>query len=291
MPPKLPPGAWDTHTHTFNPIDFPLKSDRAYTPASAPFEKLLESCAANNIVLVQTTVEDGFAGLVANLRRCHSTAMSRNLRGIILADPALDTLTDQEYDHLHHIGVRAIRLHGFHGGSGDSISWVRSQILRLASSYPVKVYSWKLSAQLPLSSWAALKGFWSEHQCLQHVTMIADHFGSAVPADLGSASLDTFVEMIQNGTLHVKLSALHRRSPQNSSLMEPVVKLFASRASHALLWGSDWPHVDASHTAIDDAGSLLEVDTYEELALLRTWLSQQQWRDMLVTNPQRIFGD
>ncbi|KAF3393919.1 hypothetical protein F1880_005052 [Penicillium rolfsii] len=58
----------------------------------------------------------------------------------------------------------------------------------------------------------------------------------------------------------------------------------------ALLWGSDWPHVDSTKRSDDTPVASERVDTDKELELLQSWLSDRQWRDMLVNNPEKLFA-
>ncbi|KLU89911.1 hypothetical protein MAPG_08880 [Magnaporthiopsis poae ATCC 64411] len=90
--------------------------------------------------------------------------------------------------------------------------------------------------------------------------------------------------------LGIFCGALHRRSPGNLPAMRPIIEAFADAAPDALLWGSDWPHVNSSAVGLTPSPPLRGVDTQAELGLLREWLTDEQWERMLVVNPARAFG-
>lgn len=288
----VPPGAWNSHVHCFDPEKHPFKSTRAYTPQAAPLSSLYNNALTDNIMIVQATIEDGPAGLIDNLVEAHEKYPGNVFRGTIFADPEpgneLWKLSSCQFDHFHNVGVRSIRIHGSYGGNGNNLTWVHEQLRMAARLYPVKQYGWSLSAQLPLGIWAELADALLHDEELADVRIIADHNGSATPQDVGGMELNTFTNILSTGKLSVKIGALHRRSPEDVRLMMPVVKLFAERAPKGIIWGSDWPHVDTTEHGLSPAPPL-EVDTIIELDLLRSWLTNSQWNGMMVENPTWLF--
>lgn len=283
-------GVWDTHLHCFDPVLYPLKSIRSYTPAPAPLEALIKQSKATRLVLVQASIEDGFAGLLDHLRRIRTQYPHVLARGIVCMDDNWERLTHEDFDTLHNLGVRYIRIHGFFGeGKPDSAS-LQEQIRLFAQSYPARQWGWGLSAQLPLATWAFLKHFLLHDPKVSNLQVIADHVGCASPTDIGGLNLDDFVQLLQAGNFNVKISALYRRSGECMAQMEPIVKRFAESAPSALVWGSDWPHVDSTNRGMDSQAAPTLADPVQELALLQSWLSSDQFRRMMVDNPERIFG-
>jgi predicted TIM-barrel fold metal-dependent hydrolase len=288
---KIPSGSWDSHLHCFDPAIFPFSATRAYTPQPAKLEDLVEQAHAENLMVVQASIEDGSNGLATHLVRCQREYPFRIIRGTIAGDVAtLQRMPDEAYDRLHSIGVRSIRLHGVYTGPGQDIKWVQKQLQTLARLHPVQQHAWTVSAQLPLATWAALNPIIKTDPCLMATTFIADHCGSAFPVDIGSSQLAAFVDLLETGRLHVKVAALHRRSPADVKLMQPLIQLFARKAPHSLLWGSDWPHVNASKKG-SEPQEPLAADTSFELRCLQSWLSEDEWLAMLVHNPARLFGN
>jgi predicted TIM-barrel fold metal-dependent hydrolase len=286
-------GSWDCHVHCFDPNSYPYKTARAYTPLPAPLHALFQNLLTENVMLVQASVERNFNGLLAKLEECHAAPyhFSGLARGTILADneTRLSTLSNKELEQMHFLGVRCIRLHGLYGGSGHDVEWVQSEMKALARLKPVLEFGWTISAQLPLETWSRLKPHIMTDLHLSKATIVADHVACAGAADFGSPALEDFVDLLRSGRVYVKVSALHRRSPGDIQAMRPIVSLFAQSAPQALLWGSDWPHVDASHNNFE-AGPLEGVHASRELAIVESWLSKEQRQCMLVDNPRRLFG-
>lgn len=245
-------------------------------------------------MIVQASIEPDFEGLLAHLEEYRNTPNQEPglVRGTVLAadsGASLSSLTDSELERMNSLGVRCIRVHGTHGGSGHDPAWALSQMKALARLKPVLKSGWCISAQLPLRTWSQLKKSILTDEHLATVTIIADHIACSAPSDYESPALKDFIELLQSGRVYVKISALHRRSPHDIRAMKPIVSLLAQVAPRALLWGSDWPHVDASHNDFE-AGPLEGADAPTELATVRSWLSNEQWSDMMVGNPGRLFG-
>ncbi|KAJ4254000.1 hypothetical protein NW762_010403 [Fusarium torreyae] len=289
--PQLPPSAWNSHMHCFDPERNPFKRTRAYAPQPAGLEALIQNLQADNVMLVQATIEDGYDGLLGHLANCRGLYPSKVFCGTIFWDPenqGLKNLTESDFDKLNDAGVRSVRIHGSYGGSGDDVDWVLQQFIQVVTSCPVRKYTWSISAQLPLSTWSSIAGNILNHSELRGISIIADHNGSAAPSDIDTPNFANFLHLLESSKVYVKLGALHRRS-QDIDHMEPVIKAFANTAPDAILWGSDWPHCNAAIRGLTPTAPL-EVDTNKELRLLREWLTDQQWHKMLVSNPGRVFG-
>ncbi|KAJ5127038.1 hypothetical protein N7448_007817 [Penicillium atrosanguineum] len=281
---------WNTHVHCFDPALYPFRSTRTYTPPPAPLKALVKQSRASRLVLVQASVEDGPAGLLGHLRRIRAEYPHLLARGIMCMDENWIKLTQEDFTTLHYFGVRYCRIHGFLGGGKTDTASLQEQIRLFAKSYPSKQMGWGLSAQLPLATWASLKDFFLHDPEVASLSIIADHVGCATPTDIGNASLDEFVQLLHAGRINVKISALYRRSGEDVSTMKPIIQRYADSAPSALLWGSDWPHVDASSRSSDSQVITKAIDPIKELALLQDWLTRDQFRKMLVENPGRLFG-
>lgn len=182
---NLPRDAWDCHMHCFDPIQFPFSPSRTYTPTAAPLESLIEQSQAHNIVLVQASVENGSQGLLSHLAQCQTQYPQLTVRGTICNDETnLEGLTPQDFERLHNLGVRSIRIHGLHSTDGHDVALVETQIRAFAGSDGVRKYGWSISAQLPLQTWASLESFVLYSEDMAHVTFVADHSGCSAPRDI-----------------------------------------------------------------------------------------------------------
>jgi predicted TIM-barrel fold metal-dependent hydrolase len=112
----VPEGAWDTHTHVFDPASFPFPKPRSYTPKPAQIAEYpsdLTGCTA--VVIVHASVQGSSpAALVDTLKKAKATGLT--LRGLATID--VNTITDAELDELHAAGVRGARLHEMSWGHG-----------------------------------------------------------------------------------------------------------------------------------------------------------------------------
>ncbi|KAJ5280933.1 hypothetical protein N7478_006305 [Penicillium angulare] len=283
-------GMWDTHLHLFDPDLYPYKSTRTYTPSPASLDAWIEQIRADRLVLVQASIEDGPAGLIGHLGRIRNDYPRLLARGIICMDESWEKLTQADCDTLHNLGVRYCRIHGFFGGGRTDTLAIKEQISVFANSYPCRTFGWGLSAQLPLDTWSSLKDFLLNDPEVSHLSVIADHVGCAKPTDIGQSSLHDFVQLLQSGRINVKISALYRRSGESLADMKSIIRLYADSAPFALIWGSDWPHVDSSSRSSKDRVTSIAADPNNEIMLLRSWLSKDQFRSMLVDNPERLFA-
>ena len=123
--PLVPEGAWETHTHVFDPKSFPYAIPRSYTPKEAAIQDYPVSLTGcKNIVIVHASVQGSSpAPLVATLNK-QKTMPGIRLRGLATID--VNNITDEELDELHKAGVRGARLHEMawghgHQSEGDAI--------------------------------------------------------------------------------------------------------------------------------------------------------------------------
>lgn len=299
----IPAGAWDCHVHCFDPVEFPLKPTRTYTPQPAKVAQMLENVQTERAVLVQATIENGPLGLVRQLTKASRIYPKRVFRGIILVDTVLeqDLHLGSDLYGMHEAGVRGVRVHGSHGGSGDDVEWAYNQLLRAARLCPVKHLGWTISAQFSLKTWSGLADrlLMSERrgddgsgdQDLATVKILADHNACAASGDIGSPELGAVMDLLMKSSrFFIKLGAFYRREPLDIRRMRPVVELFSSAAADRLVWGSDWPHVDVAQKGLGPTPHLQGVDAAEELRVLESWLSPENLARILVQNPARVFG-
>ncbi|KAI7778499.1 uncharacterized protein LA080_002103 [Diaporthe eres] len=210
---------------------------------------MFDSVLTERAVLVQATIEDGPSGLISQLSTASRIRPEMTLRGIVL----LNTLSDDglhpgpELTYMHEAGVRCVRVHGSHGGSGNDLDWAYYQLLQAARLYPVKELGWAVSAQFSLRTWSGLAdrllaserrggGGGGGDDDLATVKILADHNACAASADIGTPELAAVVNLFTNSTrFFIRLGAFYRREPLDIRRMRPVVELFFSAAADRLL--------------------------------------------------------
>jgi predicted TIM-barrel fold metal-dependent hydrolase len=154
---RLPAGSWDTHVHVFDSSIGPFAPTRAYTPAQATVNQLLEFSASlhlgnqsHNIVVVQPSpYRTDNTILLEVLKQLH-TQRNTIVRGIVVVD--IEIVTDTELLEMHNIGVRGIRLNL--QADGDKISLESVRNMMKATADRIKTLpGWKLQVFFPGSIW------------------------------------------------------------------------------------------------------------------------------------------
>lgn len=289
----IPPDAWDTHLHVYDQTKFPFKPNRHYTPESVNLDDALKSILCTNLVLVQASFEDGYEGILTQLQDAQTRCSNRKIRAEIIWDPAIEA--DAEVtERLHRAGVRCLRIHGQDGrADGNNLEWVK-KAFDVACAVANR-HGWAVAAQLPLSTWLAL----APHIDRAHSTnsIIVEHLGSPPMAPLTTeqqVEFTAFVDWVaHNPRVLVKISGLYRRGDPDSEKsihgVSDMIKQLANRAPHALLYGSDFPHVDVQTMSLSST-ALLDVDREAEMFVVRDSVGPDVWPRMLVDNPARIFA-
>jgi 2-pyrone-4,6-dicarboxylate lactonase len=267
---RLPLGACDAHAHIFGPFDrFPVRN-QTYLPASAPlteYVRLHKILGCSRGVLVQPSpYGTDNSALKAALR-----SGSFPLRGIALID---DATTERELDELHSLGVQGCRIHL----SAQNASTVLPSLPALAAR--IRRLGWHLQF---LPSFAELPELDGPLLSLP-VPIVIDHFG-LVPAGTGTDSpgFRCLLRLARSERCWFKLSAPYRISEQGPGFADviPLVRTLLAAAPDRCVWGTDWPHPNASFMPND--GDLVD--------LLPAWIPDEALRrKVLVENPAQLYG-
>jgi predicted TIM-barrel fold metal-dependent hydrolase len=267
---KLPPGSCDAHCHVFGPAaTFPYAPDRRYTPADAPKEMLAALHAHLRIeraVIVQAS--------------CHGTDNAAMLdciafdpqryRGVAIVD---DSFSDGDYDRLHAGGVRGVRFNFVkHLGDAPDIGLVGRVIDR------IRPRSWHLVLHLDASDIVPL----TPMMRALPLPFVIDHMGR-VPAAAGvdQPPMRALLELALLDNCWIKVSGAERISMPPYMQAVPIARALVEAAPERVLWGTDFPHPNATHEA-DEADLVGLVPQFATTAL-----AQQR---LLVDNPTRLYG-
>jgi len=283
---SLPEGACDCHTHVFgDPLRFPLFEGRTYTPPPATVSELEELHAALGIarvVIVQPSVygTDNACTLDA-VRQLGSRA-----RAVVVID---DGTSDADLDDMHARGARGIRLNLATAGQTDP-EVARGLFERAAERLEPR--GWHIQMYTQLSVIEAL----AETVRQAPVPVVFDHFGGARAApgsrQPGFAAL---VELVREGSAHVKISAAYRISDQGPDYGDaaPLAEALVRANPDGIVWGTDWPHPgprppDRPLSVITEPYA---IDNGRMLNLLETWVPDPNARQrILVDTPARLYG-
>lgn len=267
---KLPPGATDAHCHVFGPAGkFPYAANRRYTPEDAPKEMLAALHARLGVgraVIVQAS--------------CHGTDNAamldciasdpRRYRGVAIVD---DTFTGADYDKLDAGGVRGVRFNFVkHLGGAPDLGVFNRVIDR------IKGRGWHVVLHLDAPDIVPLT---PTIRALP-LPFVIDHMGR-VPAAAGveQPPLRALLELARLENCWIKVCGAERISMPPYAMAVPIARALVEALPARVLWGTDFPHPNATHAA--DEADL--VDLVPQFAVAP--LAQQR---LLVDNPARLYG-
>ncbi|KAL4764709.1 amidohydrolase family protein [Aspergillus foveolatus] len=303
----LPPGAFDTHVHVFDPRIGPYAANRAYTPDDAPLENLVsfnrsitQDDTGSNIVLVQPSP---YRTDCTVMMKCLQELRARQRSAYAIAVLDLDGITDHELERMHTLGVRGIRLNFQADGKGLDVSCLLETLQRGAERIR-HLPGWMIQLFVPGWAWDTL----FDVVTTLPVPIIADHLGglqgaSKLPPHLvkdgvllqtGFASLLT---LAKQSKVIVKVSGLYRASSRTISCFDdtrPIIEAFAREIPDQCIWGSDWPHTgDGSNRTVQGGLAVKEpfrvIDDQTLLEKVREWVGNEVWEKIMRENPARIF--
>lgn len=295
----VPPGAWDTHLHIFEPEKFPYASSRHYTPSSATFEQCKQfksSLAVENICIAHGLAYGSDCTSLLHYLEC----FGGKARGICVID--VEAVTDDLLNIYHVAGVRSARLDFFKHKAMHSvdnqISLIESMASRLVQ-WGNK--GWSIQIQQPhIEFWGRLRVMASELP----VPLVVDHFALIRGESMRNGDAESLKELLEyaellgalrDGNVWIKLSAPYRCSNLGHTYddLEDHVRAMIEANPDRVLWGSDWPHTQRHEARIGkDPGvieSFQDINNEAWIQSLGRWLSESQWQKMWVSNPQRLY--
>ncbi|KAH8886282.1 amidohydrolase 2 [Thozetella sp. PMI_491] len=279
----VPSGAWDSHIHALDPDSFRYITPRYCTPPPAPIARYPASTTGcRNIVISHASMQGpSFAPILDILEQ--GPALGLTLRALVSIENP-ETVNDADLDALHAAGVRGSRLY----------MTLRTQ-KRLAARFAR--LGWVISIVCPLTVWAALDAVLRNLD--RRVPVLADHFGCAFPGDERKEAFQTFLGLLRDRRVWVKLSAFDRLYEHTGSGMdsiEPLVKAFIETAPDQILYGTDWPHVGPGKPVVEEDHASGELEPFrvvsdeDHIRTLRKWITDDEtWNKLFVGNPKKIF--
>ena len=267
---KLPPHATDAHCHVFGPGDvFPYAPSRKYTPEDAPKEALAalhKVLGVQRAVIVQASCHghDNRAMLDA------IASNPKNYRGVSIGD---DSLRDADYDRLQDGGVRGVRFNFVkHLGGAPDMAVFNRVIDR------VKGRGWHVVLHVDAPDIVPL----SDMMRKLPLPFVIDHMGR-VPGKAGvhQPPLDALVELSRLENCWIKVCGSERISMPPYAEAVPIARRIVEAAPDRVLWGTDFPHPNATHEA-DEADLVDLVPKFAPEPALQ--------QKLLVDNPARLYG-
>jgi len=267
---KLPPGACDAHFHVFGPqAQFPFAEKRAYTPADAPKEVLIDRHMFLGIergVVVQSAAHGFDNSAAADLL----AEKKGSYFGVALVPTNVDMA---ELKRLDTQGFRGVRFNYVkHLGGGPPLAEVMKLAAKLAS------LGWHLQIHLESSQISEM----TPSLKLSPVPVVIDHMGRPdASRGLDQPGFGHLLKLMEDKRFWVKVSGLERASRQGAPYSDavPFARKLVADFGERTVWGSDWPHPNLE--AIPDDGMLVD--------LIGEFANEAQRQALLVDNPQRLY--
>jgi predicted TIM-barrel fold metal-dependent hydrolase len=267
---KLPAGATDAHCHVFGPSAvFPYAPGRRYTPQDAPKEDLAalhRHLGIERVVLVQASCH-------GSDNRAMLDAIASNpdgYRGVAIVDAQTPPA---DYGIFAKGGVRGVRFNFVkHLGGTPDLDLLARVIRR------IEPLGWHVVFHVDAADIEALSGLIVS----QPVPVVIDHMGR-VPGKGGlhQAPLKALLTLLERDHVWVKVSGSERISMPPYAEAVPIATRLMEAAPDRTLWGTDFPHPNATHEA--DEADLVDL-------VARFAPDPIAQRRLLVDNPARLYG-
>ena len=268
---KPPRDACDAHCHIFGPASqYPYAPDRTYTPPDAPlarFKELQQTLGLERAVLVNASCHGNDNTVILD-----AIAQSGGkYRGVANVDVAVK---DDELKRLHAGGIRGIRFNFVqHLGGAPDLDSFNELVAR------VRPLGWHVVLHFDAADLITF------HAMLERlpVPFVIDHMGRVPTKDgLEQRPFKILLETLRLAQCWVKISGAERISsgPPFTDAV-PFARALLAAAPNRVLWGTDWPHVNAPKRM---------VATGETMAILGRWIPDPKLRKrVLVDNPAALY--
>ncbi len=273
---RLPVGSCDTHAHLFGPeVKYPYHIARSYTPpdaTSAQYKAMLKTMGFTRAVLIQPSVYGTDNRLMLDYLLQAQADPDIEWRAVAVVD---STVTEQELLHMHHLGVRGVRVNlVFPGGIAFE------EVIQLG--HRIAPLGWHIQLLIDVSTFEHL-----EQRITQlPVPVVIDHMGHlATSKGIENPGFQVLLKLVKQGCVWVKLTGSNRITQLESAPFYDVDVFFLSLLeanANRCLFGTDWPHVQIP-TPIPNDGDLVD----EFLRLVPD--EARRWQ-ILVHNPAHLYG-
>jgi predicted TIM-barrel fold metal-dependent hydrolase len=267
---KMPSGGTDAHCHVFGPgAVFPYAPNRRYTPEDAPKEHLRalhDHLGIDRAVIVQASCH-GIDN--AAMLDCIASDPKR-YRGVAIVN---DGFTDKDFDALAAGGVRGVRFNFVKHLGGAPDMAVFNRVMDR-----IKGRGWHVVLHVDAPDIVPL----SDMIRKLPVPFVIDHMGRVPGKDgVDQPPLKALLELHKLDGAWVKVCGSERISMPPYAEAIPIARRIVENRPDRVLWGTDFPHPNATHEA-DEADLVDLVPKIAPDATLQ--------RKLLVDNPAALYG-
>lgn len=234
------PTGWDCHVHVFDPAH-PAQAGH-YRPVLRDLAAIQQTAAplgVGHLVLVQPSVYGTDNALIL---RALAREPGRH-RGVAVVDT---TVTDNELDEMHALGVRGVRFN-LVSPVGNGPEAFRALAPRL------KALGWHVQWYARHDQLGAIAGL---HEG-SGLTAVLDHL-AGLHAGVGAKDPAwTALQRLADQGAWVKLSGWYRlQASAPYEALSANIQRVAQTVGDRLVWGSDWPHTAFDHDALPPYASV-----------------------------------
>jgi D-galactarolactone isomerase len=265
----VPDGACDCHHHIYDPR-FPYQPNAVLKPPFATvqdYRALQKRLGTSRNVMVQPSTYGTDNACVLDVLK-----QMPNARAVCVVN---SRVSDAELKTLNDAGVRGVRVQF---GLGNPVG--ADEVLPLARR--VAAMGWHIQCNMPPEQLVAMESLLLSLPC----PVIIDHLGRAVD-DKGPQYL-AVRRLLDSGHGWVKLSGAYLYEggvPPDYAGASQAARGYLKAAPERCVWGSDWPHPDAT------SGRVAMPDDVVLLNLLAQWAPDVKLRHrILVENPEKFYG-
>jgi predicted TIM-barrel fold metal-dependent hydrolase len=268
----VPDGACDCHHHAYDPR-FPYQANAVLKPpyaTVADYRALQKKIGTSRNVMVQPSTYGTDNSCLLDVL----AQMGDNARAVCVVN---SSVTDAELKKLHDAGTRGLRVQ-FGLGNPVAADEVKPLAKRIAA------LGWHIQTNMAGEQLVAMESMLLGLPC----PVIIDHLGRAT--DAVSPHYNTVRRLLDSGHGWVKLSGAYLygggTAPNYAGASE-AAKGYIKTAPERCVWGSDWPHPDATKklnpVAMPDDVTLIN--------LMAQWAPDPKLRHrILVENPEKFYG-
>lgn len=269
---KVPDGACDSHHHIYDPR-FPYQPNAVLKPPYATvqdYRALQKRIGTSRNVMVQPSTYGTDNSCLLDVL----AQLGDNARAVCVVNASV---TDAELKKLHAAGTRGVRIQF---GLGNPVS--AEEVMPLAKR--IAAMGWHIQTNMPGEQLVQMESLLLSLPC----PVIIDHLGRAT--EVGQPQYDTVRRLLQSGHGWVKVSGAYLYgggiAPDYAGATR-VAQGYIATAPERCVWGSDWPHPDATKklnpVAMPDDVTLIN--------LMKVWAPDEKLRHrILVENPEVFYG-
>lgn len=268
----VPDGACDSHHHIYDPR-FPYQPNAVLKPpyaTVADYRVLQKKIGTSRNVMVQPSTYGTDNSCLLDVL----AQMGDNARAVCVVN---SSVTDGELKKLHAAGTRGVRVQ-FGLGNPVAAEEVKPLAKRIAA------LGWHIQTNMAGEQLVAMESLLLGLPC----PVIIDHLGRAT--DTVSAHYNTVRKLLDSGHGWVKLSGAYLygggTAPNYAGASE-AAKGYIKTAPERCVWGSDWPHPDATKKL----NPVAMPDDVTLISLMPQWAPDAALRHrILVENPEKFYG-